>query len=93
VLTDGTGRVVVVDFGLARQSGNEPSSSPITSKRSTLSGTPAYLAPERWQGRAADVASDQFSFCVSLYECVAGRLPFEARELEARLAEVRAGPA
>jgi serine/threonine protein kinase len=93
VLTDGNGRVVVVDFGLARQSDIEPSSSTIASKRSMLSGTPAYLAPERWQGRVADVASDQFSFCVSLYECLAGRLPFEARELEARLAEVRAGPA
>ena len=93
VLIDGIGRVVVVDFGLARQSDIELTSSPIASKRSTLSGTPAYLAPERWQGRAADVASDQFSFCVSLYECVAGRLPFEARELEPRLAEVRAGPA
>lgn len=93
VLIDGNGRVVVVDFGLARQSDVELMASPIASKRSTLSGTPAYLSPERWQGRAADVASDQFSFCVSLYECVAGRLPFEARDLEARVAEVRAGPA
>ncbi|MDP1919426.1 MAG: protein kinase [Myxococcales bacterium] len=93
VLIDGSGRVVVVDFGLARQSDVELMASPIASKRSTLSGTPAYLSPERWQGRAADVASDQFSFCVSLYECVAGRLPFETRDLEARVAEVRAGPA
>ncbi|MDP3237704.1 MAG: protein kinase [Myxococcales bacterium] len=93
VLIDGNGRVVVVDFGLARQFDVELLASPVTSRRSTLSGTPAYLSPERWQGRAADVASDQFSFCVSLYECVAGRLPFEARDLEARVAEVRAGPA
>lgn len=92
VLLDGHGRVVVVDFGLARHLDVELAPAGPGSKRSGLSGTPAYLAPERWRGQAADAASDQFSFCVSLYECLAGRQPFEARVLDQRLAEVRAGP-
>jgi eukaryotic-like serine/threonine-protein kinase len=44
-------------------------------------GTPLYMAPEQLAGRAADVRSDQFSFCVVAYECLAGRRPFDGRTL------------
>lgn len=92
VLLDGAGRVVVVDFGLARQTDLGAPTDGTTSQHSTISGTPAYLAPERWQGRAADEASDQFSFCVSLCECLTGKLPFLATDLAGRLDEIRRGP-
>src|SRR5262249_19935317 len=39
-------------------------------------GTPDYLAPEMMSGSLASAASDQFSFCVSLWECLYGRRPF-----------------
>jgi len=39
-------------------------------------GTPRYMAPEQFLGRAADARSDQFSFCVALWEAVHGRHPF-----------------
>lgn len=90
VLVTESGRVVVVDFGLARQSALDTPDGP--ARASTISGTPAYLAPERWQGHLANDLSDQFSFCVSLYECLTGRLPFAATTLDARLAEIRQGP-
>lgn len=93
VLLDGAGRVVVVDFGLARQSDVTPEGAEASITRSLVSGTPAYLAPERWKGAPADAAADQFSFCVSLYECLTGRLPFTQVAVDARLEEMKRGPA
>jgi serine/threonine protein kinase/tetratricopeptide (TPR) repeat protein len=42
-------------------------------------GTPRFMAPEQHLGRTADARSDQFSFCVSLYEALYGEFPFEGR--------------
>jgi tetratricopeptide (TPR) repeat protein/tRNA A-37 threonylcarbamoyl transferase component Bud32 len=53
-------------------------------------GTPAYMPPEQYLG-VADERSDQFSFCVSLYECVYGQHPFEARTSFGLSGNVQAG--
>jgi len=92
VLVDAAGRVRVADFGLARAGPGVPEA-PADGTKSTLSGTPAYLAPERWSGAQADALTDQFSFCASLYECLAGRLPFSGHDVEARLEAMRRGAA
>ncbi|MFL6293562.1 MAG: serine/threonine-protein kinase, partial [Thermoanaerobaculia bacterium] len=89
VLMGQDGRIKVADFGLARPMGElagdaPPESgsgsggllaSPLTQWGMVL-GTPVYMAPEQLRGVAADARSDQFSFCVSLYEALYGERPF-----------------
>jgi tetratricopeptide (TPR) repeat protein/tRNA A-37 threonylcarbamoyl transferase component Bud32 len=53
-------------------------------------GTPAYMPPEQYLG-VTDGRSDQFSFCVSLYECIYGQHPFEARSSMDLASNMRAG--
>ena len=67
------GRVVVMDFGIARGA---------TERTGTISGTPAYMAPEQAHGEAADARSDVFSAAVVLAEMIApgGIRTDEARE-------------
>jgi len=43
----------------------------------TLLGTPAYMAPEQHKRRELDARSDQYSYCVALYEALFGQRPFE----------------
>ncbi len=45
-----------------------------------IMGTPAYMAPEQLAGHPPNARSDQYSLCVSLWESLFGRRPFEASE-------------
>lgn len=83
VLVGSDGRVRVTDFGLARplppEAQPEPPAGPEVSAAggfTSLSGTPAYMAPELWRGEPAGPRSDQFSFCVALWEALYGERPF-----------------
>ncbi len=42
-------------------------------------GTPAFMPPEQHKRGAVDARSDQYSFCVTLYQALYGELPFEGR--------------
>lgn len=56
----------------------------------TVLGTPRYMSPEQHTGRPTDARSDQFSFCVALYEAVAGVPPFDGSSPKAILRSIRA---
>lgn len=90
VLVDATGRAKVSDFGIARAVGaldesTEGSTSrggPLLSRELTLpelvTGTPGYMAPEQLYGEPPRPSSDQFSFCVTTFEALCGRRPFDS---------------
>ena len=94
VLVGADGRVRVMDFGLARvdlsasseagevSEASDPDdalASPLT-RAGTVMGTPPYMAPEQHEGEHAGSRSDQYSFCLTLYEGLWGRRPFEGSD-------------
>lgn len=54
-------------------------------------GTPATLALELWRGMPPDERSDQFAFCVAVWEALTGTRPFTGETLEALEQSVAAG--
>ncbi|MFP2960669.1 protein kinase domain-containing protein [Myxococcus sp. 1LA] len=72
VLLPRDGRVRVVDFGLARHVGAE---------HGAASGTPAYMAPERWHGAPPSPAIDVWALGIIAWELLEGRRPIEDAQL------------
>lgn len=62
----------LTDFGIARAVGAHG-----LTRTGTALGTPAYMSPEQIQGLQLDHRSDIYSIGVTLYEMVAGRVPFK----------------
>jgi serine/threonine protein kinase len=73
-LEEGTGRVKIVDFGLARAYDDEAATE---AERNYLIGTPLYMSPEQARGAEAEPRSDLFSLGAVLYRCATGELPFK----------------
>ncbi|HEX3481674.1 MAG TPA: protein kinase [Kofleriaceae bacterium] len=120
VLRSRDGRIVVTDFGLAREAHDAPSAAldatlPAGAMSTTaggsasgsssssllagltvtgsLLGTPAYMASEQWSGGAVTPATDQFAYCVALWEAFAGARPYPGPTLDDLRAQVARGPA
>jgi tetratricopeptide (TPR) repeat protein/predicted Ser/Thr protein kinase len=73
IMLDKTGRVYVMDFGIAR--------STLTSSMTqtgALIGTPDYMSPEQAKGQTLDARSDLFAVGIIFYELLSGVSPFNA---------------
>jgi serine/threonine protein kinase len=54
-------------------------------------GTPAYMSPEQFRNQPTDARTDQFSFCVALYEAIYGERPFAGGDVHSISANVCGG--
>lgn len=106
VLVGRDGRPRVLDFGLARApelkrgvvdvaaltgSYKDGATSQTLTRTSMRLGTPAYMASEQWSGGATDGRTDQFAFCVALFEALYGRRPFVGKTLVELASAVESG--
>ncbi|HEY0251976.1 MAG TPA: protein kinase [Kofleriaceae bacterium] len=95
VLVGDDGRIRVTDFGLAAakptDSGNVRISDISLTEAGVILGTPAYMAPEQFDGGIVDPRTDQFCFCASLYEALYGERPFAGKTYDELAENVVAG--
>jgi eukaryotic-like serine/threonine-protein kinase len=96
VLVGKDGRARVVDFGIAslgararddrppdttgQASAPHPATAAPVTEKGALLGTPAFMAPEQFEGARATASSDQWSFGCALYRAVYGVPPYPPRE-------------
>jgi len=72
---EGKSLAVVLDFGLARAVGHDPTA---RGSSSSLVGTVGYIAPEQLEGAPHTPASDLYSLGVVWFQMLTGQLPFDA---------------
>jgi serine/threonine protein kinase len=78
---DGRPFVKILDFGISKFDPSTTGSMALTQEGAAL-GTPYYMAPEQIRGQAnLDARADVYALGVILYECLAGKRPFEAEVL------------
>ncbi|MEZ4449848.1 MAG: bifunctional serine/threonine-protein kinase/formylglycine-generating enzyme family protein [Nannocystaceae bacterium] len=105
VMVGDDGRARVMDFGLARvgapdlggegeaQGGGASAilGDLALTRTGAVLGTPMYMAPEQWTGDPVDARTDQFAFCVALWEALYGERPFRGATLPALKHSVTTG--
>jgi hypothetical protein len=93
VMLRSDGSVAVGDFGLARHLDSQDDESSESRQNECALGTLRYISPERLLGCVGDPRSDQFSFCVAVWEALSGMHPFAGLDAQRRYESIAAGPA
>ena len=86
VMVDSSGRVRVVDFGIARYSVESNDAGELAK-----AGTRAYMAPERIMGKPGGSKADIYAFCVAVWESLHGVRPYAGATEHALLEAILAG--
>lgn len=68
---EGAEHVKLIDFGMARTNSDDR-----LTRVGTLIGTPPYMAPEQLLGEATDLRVDVYALGVTMFECLAGHVPY-----------------
>lgn len=88
IMLDRSGRVRVLDFGLAKVVSEI--SSELTATGAFL-GSPRYMAPEQWRGEPVTPQTDIYGLGVVLYEMLAGEPPFRGETPQSLMHEILEG--
>jgi serine/threonine protein kinase len=79
---------VLIDFGLARRSVEDAS----TTGAGQVLGSPYYISPEQSQGHRVDARTDLYSLGVMFYEMLTGQRPYSGRSAMAIMAQHAGAP-
>ena len=88
IMRDPVGRVVIMDFGLARTVQGDG-----MTQTGMMVGTMEYMSPEQAMGKELDARSDQFAVGLIFYEMLSGFIPFHAESAIASLVKRTQEPA
>lgn len=95
VMVSTEGQVKILDFGLAKQTGepktredDETRTARAETEVGTVMGTVTYMSPEQAEGRKLDARTDIFSFGAVLYEMLSGRKAFEGESKLSTMAAI-----
>jgi eukaryotic-like serine/threonine-protein kinase len=80
IMQDGSGRILVMDFGLARTMEGDG-----MTQTGALVGTMEYMSPEQALAKGLDQRSDLFTLGLILYELLTGKTPYQAESALASL--------
>jgi serine/threonine-protein kinase len=83
ILVTSSGRVKILDFGLARVATRQT-----ITRRGVILGTPDYMSPEQAMGKTVDPRSDIFSAGGVFYESLTGQKPFKGKTLHSVLYQI-----
>ena len=78
IVVDYQQRVKVLDFGIAKLTGESVGEGAPRTRTGMMLGTPEYMAPEQVTGSPIDARTDVYALGIVLYEALAGHRPFGA---------------
>ncbi|WP_052507078.1 serine/threonine-protein kinase [Desulfonatronovibrio magnus] len=78
IMFDSRGKVVITDFGISKDLGDNDLTAP-----NTVLGSPRFMSPEQIKGDPVDARSDLYSLGLVFYEMVTGKHPFHGKDTSA----------